>query len=294
MSNIFAVSSLVSFPHFIFINNVSCTFPLPQVSFLLTLSSSYFLSCIIFWFVLARFSTFHYLFHFFFTFSDVLNFIFCVIFFYVLLLSILYICYLIFPTHISFLHPSCYVFSSSYCFSPIYFPPSTSTVFFATLHFYIFPYFLFLPLFHICFLPFFPFSHFLSFSPPLFCFLFSSPAFSQWRVNMRGDDGHAVWTPSIIRPLNAHSCHSVHQYVSQNIWVCSVSLTVCVRVYHFYNIYNISNSQKVTKNVNSNLTSAQHDSMHFAQTELFCFRVCVCVCVQIGECISCTLSDSEQ
>lgn len=182
MSNIFAVSSLVSFPHFIFINNVSCTFPLPQVSFLLTLSSSYFLSCIIFWFVLARFSTFHYLFHFFFTFSDVLTFIFCY-FFYVLLLSILYICYLIFPTHISFLHPSCYVFSSSYCFSPIYFPPSTSTVFFATLHFYIFPYFLFLPLFHICFLPFFPFSHFLSFSPALFCFLFSSPAFSQWRIN---------------------------------------------------------------------------------------------------------------
>lgn len=142
------MSSLVSFPHFIFINNVSCTFPLPQVSFLLTLSSSYFLSCIIFWFVLARFSTFHYLFHFFFTFSDVLTFIFFVTF-YVLLLSILYICYLISPTHIPFLHPSCYVFFSSYCFLLIYFPPFTSTVFFATLHFYIFPYFLFLPLFHM-------------------------------------------------------------------------------------------------------------------------------------------------
>lgn len=162
MSNIFAVSSLVSFPHLIFINNVSCTFPLPQVSFLLTLSS-YFLSCIIFWFVLARFSTFHYLFHFFFTFSDVLTFIFCVTF---LCSFTFYFVHLLFDFPHSYPFPSSFLlcFFSSYCFSPIYFPPSTSTVFFATLHFYIFPYFLFLPLFHICFLPFFPFSHFLSFS----------------------------------------------------------------------------------------------------------------------------------
>lgn len=148
----------------------------------MTLSSSYFLSCIIFWFVLARFSTFHYLFHFFFTFSDVLTFIFCVTF---LCSFTFYFVDLPFDFPHSYLFPSSFLlcFFSSYCFSPIYFPPPTSTVFFATLHFYIFPYFLFLPLFHICFLPFFPFSHFLSFSPALFCFLFSSPAFSQWRVN---------------------------------------------------------------------------------------------------------------
>lgn len=153
MSNIFAVSSLVSFPHFIFINNVSCTFPLPQVSFLLTLSSSYFLSCIIFWFVLARFSTFHYLFHFFFTFSDVLNFIFCVIFF---------LCsFTFYFVHLLFDFPHSYLFPSSFllCF-----------FFFLLLLTYLFSSFYF-----NCFLCYTPLLHFSLFSvSPTFSYMFPS------------------------------------------------------------------------------------------------------------------------
>lgn len=104
--------------------------------------------------------------------------------FYVLLLSILYICYLISPTHIPFLHPSCYVFFFfllllTYLFSSFYF--HCFLCYTPLLHFSLFSV---SPTFsYICFLPFFPLSHFLSFSPALFCFLFSSPAFSQWRVN---------------------------------------------------------------------------------------------------------------
>lgn len=127
MSNIFAVSSLVSFLH---INNVSCTFPLLQVSFLRTLSLSYFLSCIIFWFVLARFSTFHYV-------SFLFHLFWCVGFHFLCYFLCSFTFYFV---HLLFDSPHSYPFPSSFLLYIFFFLLTAS---------HLFSFFLLLPLFSL-------------------------------------------------------------------------------------------------------------------------------------------------